>query len=65
VIGVAALIIGGWLLFRIAPTGTACSHVIEVCSQGLVLLTGAQLAGAAIAVAGLCFIAIAGVRALR
>ena len=65
VIGVAALIIGGWLLVRIAPTGTACSHLIEVCSQGLVVLTGAQLAGAAIVVAGVIFIAIAGARAVR
>jgi hypothetical protein len=65
VIGVAALIIGGWLILRIVPTGTACSHLIEVCSQGLVVLTGAQLAGVAIAVAGLILIAIAGARAVR
>ena len=64
-IGVAALIIGGWLMLRVAPGGTACSHVIEVCSQGFVVLTGAQLAGVAIVVAGLIFIAIAGVRAVR
>ena len=63
--GLAAVILGGWLILRTAPTGTACSHVIEVCSQGLVLLTGAQLAGVAIAVAGLGFLAMAGVRALR
>ena len=65
VVGVAAVILGGWLILRTAPTGTACSHVIEVCSQGLVLLTGAELAGCAIAVAGLCCLAIAGARALR
>ena len=63
--GLAAVILGGWLILRTAPTGTACSHVIEVCSQGLVLLTGAELAGCAIAVAGLCCLAIAGARALR
>src|SRR5215469_11709948 len=48
--GLAAGIIGGWMLHRSARGGTACSpHVIQVCSQGSVVLTGSQIAGAAIA----------------
>jgi len=51
--GLAAVIIGGGLFVRIAH-GTACSHqAVEVCSQGFVLLTGTQLSGGALAVAGL------------
>jgi hypothetical protein len=52
--GLAAIIIGGWLFLHIAPGGAACTpKAIEVCSQGFVLLTGTQLAGGAIAVAGI------------
>ena len=52
--GLAAITIGGWLFLHIAPGGTACStRALEVCSQGFVLLTGTQLAGGAIAVAGI------------
>jgi hypothetical protein len=62
--GLAAVIIGGWLFVRIAHG--ACSHqAIEVCSQGYVLLTGTQLAGGAIAVAGIGSIVMAIVLALR
>jgi hypothetical protein len=65
-VGLAAVIIGGWLFGRLAPGGAACSHqAIEVCSQGFVLFTGAQLAGGAIAVAGLGCVVVAIVLALR
>ena len=64
--GLAAVIIGGSLFLRIAHGAAVCSpHAIEVCSQGFVLLTGAQLAGGAIAAAGIISIAIAVVLALR
>jgi hypothetical protein len=64
--GVAAIIIGGWLFLHIAPGGAACSPTaIEVCSQGFVLLTGTQLAGSAIAVAGIGALVTAIVRAAR
>jgi hypothetical protein len=64
--GVAGLIIGGWLFLHIAPGGAACSaNAIEVCSQGFVLLTGTQLAGGAIVVAGIAALVIAIVRAVR
>ena len=56
----------GWLFLHIAPGGAACSpNAIEVCSQGFVLLTGTQLAGGAIAVAGIGALVIAIVRAVR
>jgi len=64
--GLAAVIIGGWLFLRIAHGAAECSHQgIEVCSQGFVLLTGTQLAGGAIALAGISFLVLAAVRALR
>lgn len=64
--GLAAAIIGGWLLARPARGGTACSHqVIQVCSQGSVILTGSQLYGAAVAVAGILVVVMAGVLAAR
>jgi hypothetical protein len=64
--GLAGLIIGGWLFLHIAPGGAACSpNAIEVCSQGFVLLTGTQLAGGAIAVAGIGALVITIVRAVR
>jgi hypothetical protein len=64
--GLAAVIIGGWLFLRIAHGAAACSHqAIEVCSQGFVLLTGTQLAGGAIAVAGIGCVVMAIVLALR
>ena len=62
--GLAAIVIGGWLFLHIAHG--ACSHqAIEVCSQGFVLLTGTQLAGGAIAVAGIGAVVVAIVLALR
>jgi hypothetical protein len=62
--GLAAIIIGGWLFLHIAHG--ACSHrAIEVCSQGFVLLTGTQLAGGAIAVAGIGAVVVAIAVALR
>jgi hypothetical protein len=64
--GLAALTLGGWLFLHIAPGGAACSpNAIEVCSQGFVLLTGTQLAGDAIAVAGIAALVTAIVRAVR
>lgn len=52
--GLAAITFGGWLFLHVAPGGTACSpRALEVCSQGFVLLTGTQLAGGALAVAGI------------
>jgi hypothetical protein len=64
--GLAAVIIGGWLFLRIAHGAAVCSpKAIEICSQGFVLLTGAQLAGGAIAIAGITSIAIAVFLALR
>lgn len=64
--GLAALVIGGWLFLHIAHGAPLCSHqAIEICSQGFVLLTGSQLAGGAIALAGLVSIVIAAVLALR
>ena len=66
IVGVAAAAIGGWLFLRVAHGAAACSHqAIEVCSQGFVLLTGTQLAGGAIALAGISFVVIAIVLALR
>ena len=62
--GLAAVIIGGWLFLHIAH-GACSRQTIEVCSQGFVLLTGAQLAGGAIAVAGIGSVVMAIVLALR
>jgi hypothetical protein len=64
--GLAAVVIGGVLFLRIAHGAAVCSHrAIEVCSQGFVLLTGAQLAGGAIAIVGITALVIAIVLALR
>ena len=64
--GLVAVMIGGLLFLRIAHGAAACSpHALEVCSQGFVLLTGTQLAGGAVAMAGITSIVIAIVLALR
>ena len=64
--GLAAVVIGGVLFLRIAHGAAVCSqHAIQICSQGFVLLTGAQLAGGAIAMAGITALVIAIVLALR
>ena len=64
--GLAAVVIGGGLFLRIAHGAAVCSaHAIQVCSQGFVLLTGAQLAGGAIATVGITALVIAIVLALR
>ena len=64
--GLAAIVIGGWLFLHIAHGAAVCSQqAIEVCSQGFVLLTGTQLAGGAIAVAGMGALVMAVVLALR
>jgi hypothetical protein len=66
VVGLAAGIIGGWLFLRTAHAAAACSHqAFQVCSQGFVLLTSTQLSGGAIAVAGILFVVVASVLALR
>ena len=64
--GLAAILVGGWLFLHIAPGGTTCSpQALEVCSQGFVLLTGTQLAGGAIALAGIGSLIVAIVLAWR
>jgi hypothetical protein len=64
--GLAAVVVGGWLFLHIAHGAAVCSQqAIEVCSQGFVLLTGTQLAGGAVAVAGLTAVVIASILALR
>ena len=64
--GLAAAIIGSWMLYRPARGGTACSpNAFQICSQGSVVLTGSQLAGAAIAVVGILVVVIAGILAAR
>jgi len=64
--GLAAVALGGWLFLHIAHGAVVCTHqAIVVCSQGFVLLTSTQLAGGAIAVAGMSALVIAIVLALR
>jgi len=63
--GLAAAIAGGWLFTHISHGAVCSHHAIEVCSQGFVLLTGAQLAGGVIAVAGISSVLIAIFLALR
>ena len=64
--GLGAVALGGWLFLHIAHGAAVCTHqAIEVCSQGFVLLTGTQLAGGAIAVAGMGALVMAIVLALR
>jgi hypothetical protein len=64
--GLAGVVIGGWLFLHIAHGAAACSRqAIEICSQGFVLLTGTQLAGGALAVAGMGALVMALVLALR
>ena len=64
--GLAAVVIGGALFLRIAHGAAVCSpRAIEICSQGFVLLTGTQLAGGAIVLAGISLLVIAAVHTLR
>jgi hypothetical protein len=64
--GLAAVIIGGSRFLQIAHGAVACSRrAFEVCSQGFVLLTGTQLTGGAIALAGFAAVVIAIVLAMR
>jgi hypothetical protein len=64
--GLAAVMAGGWMFLHIARGAAACTPgAMEVCSQGFVLLTGTQLAGGAVAVAGIGALVIAIVLALR
>lgn len=63
--GLAAVAGGGWLLLRTAHADACPHHAIEICSQGYVLLTGAQLAGGGLALAGLGSVIAAIALALR
>ena len=64
--GLAAGIIGGWMLYRPAPGAAACSHqAIQVCSQGFVVLTRSQLSGGVIAIAGILAVVVASILAAR
>jgi hypothetical protein len=58
VIGLAIVVIGGWLWLKAGPAAA-------VCSQGFVLLTATQLLGGAIALAGGTLAITALVLALR
>jgi hypothetical protein len=52
--GLAATVIGGWLLFGTRHAAVACRHQgVAICSEGFVVLTGAQVLGGAMAVAGI------------
>jgi hypothetical protein len=64
--GLVAVIFGGLLFLHIAHGAAVCSQqAFEVCSQGFVLLTGTQLAGGAIAIAGIGSLVVAIILALR
>jgi hypothetical protein len=64
--GLAIAVVGGWLLVRTGRTVTACSHqVAAICSQGVVVLTGTQVLGVAMMLAGLALFFTALYRALR
>lgn len=64
--GLAAAVIGGWLFLGARKAVVACPHHgVALCSQGFVVLTGLQLLGVAIAVAGITFVLAALYLALR
>jgi hypothetical protein len=64
--GLAAGVIGGWLLLGARKAVVACPHHgVALCSQGFVVLTGLQLLGVAIAVAGITLVLAALFLALR
>jgi hypothetical protein len=64
--GLAAGVIGGWLLLGARKAAVACPHHgVALCSQGFVVLTGLQLLGVAIAVAGITLVLAALFLALR
>jgi hypothetical protein len=52
--GLAATVIGGWLLLGTSHAPVACRHQgVAICSEGFAVLTGPQLLGGAMAVAGI------------
>jgi hypothetical protein len=64
--GLAIAVIGGWLLLRMGQGATACSHQIAaICSQGFVVLTGTQVLGGALLLAGIALFFTALYLALR
>jgi hypothetical protein len=64
--GLALAVIGGILFRRPVQGGLACSHHAgAICMQGFVLVTGTQVAGVAIALAGIALLFTAVFRALR
>jgi multisubunit Na+/H+ antiporter MnhB subunit len=64
--GLAIAVIGGWLLLRTGQGVTACSHqVAAICSEGFAVLTGTQVLGGALVLAGLVLFFTALYRALR
>ncbi|HEY3036327.1 MAG TPA: hypothetical protein VGJ54_16930 [Streptosporangiaceae bacterium] len=64
--GVALAVIGGWMFLNVPHADLACSHqAAAICLQGSVLLTGTQLLGGAIALAGIALAVTALFLALR
>ncbi len=64
--GVALAVIGGWMFLNVPHADLACSHqAAAICLQGSVLLTGTQLLGGAIALAGIALAVTALLLALR
>jgi hypothetical protein len=64
--GLAIAVIGGWLLLRTGQGVTACSHqVAAICSEGFAVLTGTQVLGGALVVAGIALFFTALYLALR
>jgi hypothetical protein len=52
--GLAATVSGGWLLLGTSHAAVACRHQrFAICSLGSVVLTGPQVLGCAIALAGI------------
>jgi len=64
--GLAIAVIGGWLLLRIPAGAVPCSHqAAAICSDGSVMLTGTQVLGGALVLAGIALFFTALYRALR
>jgi hypothetical protein len=64
--GAVLTVLGGWLLIGTGKAARPCSHQGgALCSQGLVMLTGTQLLGGTIILAGVALIFTTVARALR
>jgi hypothetical protein len=64
--GLAIAVIGGWLLLRIPSGAVPCSRqVAAICSDGSVMLTGTQVLGGALVLAGIALFFTALYLALR